>query len=546
MTRTNHWDHKKNTDDVTTDNDDGSTPVVMIPCEDCGHFVPESNLTIHQATACGARARHSSSVPQIPSVDTPLNMLHVDEAVSAAPSLFGLRQRRPTSPASTTTAATASTAINPSSIGILDSESLRQQDQQHHLPHREHDNLVDLTSEHDDRVNADATPSTNGQRDEDEEWACPRCTLLNSLSETYCNACRYHDQTEEVIRPPDATRRERLIDPSFHRQDVQPFYSNGQQRDLIHDPSGSRRNPNNDDNNSHTTTTMATSAGGAMVGIVLGAAGAYMNGRSLSNGAMQGAVTGLVGGVVLGEILRDLQPPLPPTQSLSTTTTTTTTRTARSDVDRGSGGARGHTHTTTTQMASRAGRTQPHELVHVVRRSNLGGREGITSVLTFDNGVRTTTTSTEDQQSSAEHAAHHDQSDAYDDTNNGLQLVMGGGHNPLLNLMMHALTPIGDIGGGGSRNIDGMSYEQLLTAFGDGTEHMGAQEEDIHSLPTSKIQNAEGELPENARNCAVCLEDFKQGHVRKVLPCLHGFHQECIDKWLRSNGSCPICKHKLT
>ena len=87
-------------------------------------------------------------------------------------------------------------------------------------------------------------------------------------------------------------------------------------------------------------------------------------------------------------------------------------------------------------------------------------------------------------------------------------------------------------------------YEQLLQAFGTGAENLGAGEGQIRSLPSSTIQDV-ARLPEDSRQCSICLEDFKTGDERKIMPCLHGFHSECVDKWLRTNGSCPICKHRL-
>jgi E3 ubiquitin-protein ligase SDIR1 len=52
-------------------------------------------------------------------------------------------------------------------------------------------------------------------------------------------------------------------------------------------------------------------------------------------------------------------------------------------------------------------------------------------------------------------------------------------------------------------------------------------------------------LPPAVRECSICLDAFVVGCSRKTLPCLHGFHEECIDRWLRTNGSCPICKHTV-
>jgi len=91
-------------------------------------------------------------------------------------------------------------------------------------------------------------------------------------------------------------------------------------------------------------------------------------------------------------------------------------------------------------------------------------------------------------------------------------------------------------------NVDDMSYERLLQVFGDGSENRGASSEAISSLPVSKIGDPERELPEDKRECSICLEDFCRGEERTSLPCLHGFHSSCVNRWLSSSGTCPVCK----
>lgn len=99
---------------------------------------------------------------------------------------------------------------------------------------------------------------------------------------------------------------------------------------------------------------------------------------------------------------------------------------------------------------------------------------------------------------------------------------------------------------GGGPNIDAMSYEQLLARFGDGSENrQGAEDSTINRLPVKKLEDPHKELPEDARQCMICLEDFEKGETRMTLPCLHGFHSQCCTKWLRQNGTCPICKSKV-
>lgn len=47
--------------------------------------------------------------------------------------------------------------------------------------------------------------------------------------------------------------------------------------------------------------------------------------------------------------------------------------------------------------------------------------------------------------------------------------------------------------------------------------------------------------------CAVCLGDFEEGEELRAMPeCLHTFHVPCIDMWLRSHSSCPICRASVS
>ncbi|KAL7173125.1 hypothetical protein ACSBR2_032573 [Camellia fascicularis] len=43
--------------------------------------------------------------------------------------------------------------------------------------------------------------------------------------------------------------------------------------------------------------------------------------------------------------------------------------------------------------------------------------------------------------------------------------------------------------------------------------------------------------------CVICLCAFEEEDVGRKLPgCGHAFHVECIDMWLHSHSSCPICR----
>ncbi|CAK8561641.1 unnamed protein product [Lathyrus sativus] len=47
-------------------------------------------------------------------------------------------------------------------------------------------------------------------------------------------------------------------------------------------------------------------------------------------------------------------------------------------------------------------------------------------------------------------------------------------------------------------------------------------------------------------DCAVCLCQFTEQDMLRLLPlCNHAFHIDCIDTWLLSNSTCPLCRGSL-
>lgn len=66
----------------------------------------------------------------------------------------------------------------------------------------------------------------------------------------------------------------------------------------------------------------------------------------------------------------------------------------------------------------------------------------------------------------------------------------------------------------------------------------------IASLPIFIFKRMEtGDEREGEAECAVCLSILEDDEMARLLPnCKHTFHAECIDKWLSSQSTCPICR----
>jgi hypothetical protein len=47
-------------------------------------------------------------------------------------------------------------------------------------------------------------------------------------------------------------------------------------------------------------------------------------------------------------------------------------------------------------------------------------------------------------------------------------------------------------------------------------------------------------------SCVICLDAIAVGSATHIVtPCAHHFHRQCLDRWVRIDPSCPLCKHSL-
>jgi len=82
--------------------------------------------------------------------------------------------------------------------------------------------------------------------------------------------------------------------------------------------------------------------------------------------------------------------------------------------------------------------------------------------------------------------------------------------------------------------------EQGCLDMGEVDHAFGATTEEIHSLPCTVIETLQ--ILGDQTCCAICQSEYNVGDHVRTLPCLHRFHQECIDEWLWVSRSCPCCE----
>lgn len=95
-----------------------------------------------------------------------------------------------------------------------------------------------------------------------------------------------------------------------------------------------------------------------------------------------------------------------------------------------------------------------------------------------------------------------------------------------------------------SDDFQGNDYEALL-AFEERQGPVVSQKltrREIQRFPTKTFKSTSG--TENTQ-CQICFCDYTNGEKLRMLPCFHDYHVQCIDRWLKDNTTCPICRANL-
>ncbi|KAF8215912.1 hypothetical protein K438DRAFT_1799700 [Mycena galopus ATCC 62051] len=95
------------------------------------------------------------------------------------------------------------------------------------------------------------------------------------------------------------------------------------------------------------------------------------------------------------------------------------------------------------------------------------------------------------------------------------------------------------------------ALDQIITQLMESSNNsrpVPATEEIMEKLPREVLEIGSSTLE---KDCAVCKDQFKldtedpDEQIVVTLPCHHPFHEPCIMPWLKSSGTCPVCRHAL-
>ncbi|RWS24344.1 E3 ubiquitin-protein ligase RNF38-like protein [Leptotrombidium deliense] len=119
--------------------------------------------------------------------------------------------------------------------------------------------------------------------------------------------------------------------------------------------------------------------------------------------------------------------------------------------------------------------------------------------------------------------------------------------NPQIPGMVHGYPHIGADFIRNANTPESENYEALLNLaerLGE-AKPRGLQKRDIEQLPSYRF-NLVNVHESDQVTCVVCMCDFEARQLLRVLPCSHEFHARCVDKWLKTNRTCPICRGDAT
>ncbi|KAG2612036.1 hypothetical protein PVAP13_4KG246210 [Panicum virgatum] len=104
----------------------------------------------------------------------------------------------------------------------------------------------------------------------------------------------------------------------------------------------------------------------------------------------------------------------------------------------------------------------------------------------------------------------------------------------------------------GANAAAGAGDGDAATVLPGPVQALGLGPDDVAVLPSFTYRSPSPGRGDDARAtaaaaaadcCAVCLDELRDGALVRMLPsCRHYFHAGCVDVWLLSHATCPVCR----
>ncbi|KAJ2551504.1 hypothetical protein EV175_003671, partial [Coemansia sp. RSA 1933] len=103
--------------------------------------------------------------------------------------------------------------------------------------------------------------------------------------------------------------------------------------------------------------------------------------------------------------------------------------------------------------------------------------------------------------------------------------------------------PIGNLGdyAWGQNSLDDI-ITNMMDQAPSANSQPPASDESISKLPRRTISDDEAKAK---MDCGICMDEYNAAEEVVELPCKHVYHKDCIDHWLKMNGTCPVCRTRI-
>lgn len=93
--------------------------------------------------------------------------------------------------------------------------------------------------------------------------------------------------------------------------------------------------------------------------------------------------------------------------------------------------------------------------------------------------------------------------------------------------------------------------ERFFNTFGDDDDDDGDDDDSDDGIVVPDIEDLRRftrcfvSMQNSGQSCAICHDPMQQYQIIRQLPCLHAFHQGCVDQSFERNALCPLCRQTV-